>query len=70
MIHSVPSAERVAALWPSTGRSLDRVGQVVGAALRWALRLCGFGNGMPELRMSREWLDEYERRSRKHLDGV
>jgi hypothetical protein len=70
MIHSVPSADRVAAPWPSTGRLFDRLGQVIGAAVRWALRLCGFGNRMPELRMSRDWLEEYEQRSRKHSDRM
>jgi hypothetical protein len=70
MIQSVPSADRVAAPWPSTGRLFDRLGQVIGAVVRWALRRCGFGNGMPELRMSRAWLEEHQQRSRKHSHGM
>jgi hypothetical protein len=70
MIHSVPSATRVAAPWPSAGRWFDRLGQVVGALVQWASRWCGFWSGMPEMRMSRDWLEEYERRSRKHPDGM
>ena len=40
------------------------------AALRGGLRVHGIGNGAPELRMSREWLDEYERHARKHPDAL
>jgi hypothetical protein len=70
MTHSVPRADRVAAPWTSTGRWFDRPGQVMRAVVRRALRLCGFGNGTPELRMSRRWLEECEQRSRKCSDGM
>ncbi|HVG67769.1 MAG TPA: hypothetical protein VM785_06220, partial [Gaiellales bacterium] len=59
MIHSVPDTDRIATPWPSTDRWLDRLMQTATAVMRWALRRCGFGS-MPELRMSREWLAEYE----------
>ena len=70
MIHSVPSTGRVAAPWPLSSRWADRLGQTVTAVLRRVLRRCGLGNDMPELGMSREWLEEHERQSRKHSDGV
>lgn len=70
MIHSVPSADRVAAPWPSAGRWLDRLVQAATAVARWALRLCGLGTEMPEMRMSRDWLEEHERQSRKHFGGL
>ena len=70
MIHSFPNTDRVAALWAPTGRWLDAICQAAMAALRGGLRVHGIGNGAPELRMSREWLDEYERHARKHPDAL
>jgi hypothetical protein len=70
MIHSIPHTDRVAAPSPGVGRRLERLGHGVTAVLRWALRLSGCGRGGPELWMSREWLEEYEGRSRQHPDGA
>jgi hypothetical protein len=41
----------------------------VTAALRGALSVCGFWNGTADLRMSREWLKEHERRARTNPNG-
>lgn len=66
MIESVSSSERIAAPWPLANRGRDRVGQTATAILRWAVRVCGLGDNPPALQVSREWLDEHERHSRKH----
>jgi hypothetical protein len=65
MIRSVPNTDRVAAPWAPVGRELEWVRHAAAAVLRAALRHLRRGTGAPELRMSREWLEEYERRSRK-----
>jgi hypothetical protein len=70
MIHTLLNADRVAAPWPSTGRWLAWLVQAAAAVARLALRLCGFNREMPEMRMSRDWLEEHDRQSRKHPDGV
>jgi hypothetical protein len=70
MIGTVPSTDRVTAPWVLPSRWLDWLHQAATAVLHVALRLSGFEKGPPELRMSREWLEEYERRCRKHPDGV
>jgi hypothetical protein len=69
MIHSILHTDR-AAPWPLTGRWLDGLGQAATAVWRLVVRRCGFGNDMPELQMSPEWLEECEQRSRKHPDGM
>jgi hypothetical protein len=69
MIHSVHSAHRVAAPWPLTSRTLEWASQAATAVLSWMGRLRSPWNDTPELRMSREWLEEYERHSRKHHIG-
>lgn len=68
MMHTVPGTARVAP-WPLPS-GWHRFGQAVTAGLGWLLRLCGLGSDMPELRMSRDWLDEHERQSRKHAGDV
>jgi hypothetical protein len=70
MIHSVPNSDRVAAPWALTNRWLDWFCETSAAVLRRGWRLCGLGNDTPELWMSQEWLDEYQRRSREHPDGA
>lgn len=70
MIHSVPNADRVAVPWALTNRWPDWLCRACTAALVRVRLLGGFGSGTGELWMSREWLEEFERRSRKHSDGV
>jgi hypothetical protein len=68
MIHSIPNTDRVVAHWSLTSRWLEWLSQDAAAILGGVLGLCGLGNDIPELRMSREWLEEYERRSAKQPD--
>jgi hypothetical protein len=70
MTHSVPNTNRVATPWALTDQPLGWLCQVATAVVRGLLRLCGLGNATPELRMSREWLEEYARRTRKQPDGI
>ena len=70
MTHSVPNSDRFAAPWALTSRWVDCFCETSAAVLRRARRVCGLGNDMPELWMSQEWLEEYERRSRKQPDGT
>jgi hypothetical protein len=70
MIQSVSHHDRVATTGPLAGEWLEWIGQTVAAVLSWAARLCRVGRRAPELRMSREWLADYERRSSKHADGL
>jgi hypothetical protein len=69
MIRSVHSAHRVAAPWLLTSRTLEWASQAATAVLSWMKRLRSLGSDTPELRMSREWLEEHERQSRKHHIG-
>lgn len=68
MIHSIPSTDTIAAPWTSTGRWSDALRQSATTVVNGVLRLCGAAGATPELWMSRDWLDEYDRRSRKHPD--
>jgi hypothetical protein len=70
MIHSIPTADRVAAPWALTSRWLDRLYQAATSVVRVVPRLRCLQNGTPELRMSQEWLEEHERQSRKHPDAI
>ncbi|MGE3509813.1 MAG: hypothetical protein AB7N65_13120 [Vicinamibacterales bacterium] len=70
MIHTVPNTERMAAPFALTIRWLDSLRHAAPAVVWTVLRQCGLGTGTPELRMSREWLDEHERHARKHDDYV
>jgi len=66
MIQSVPETNREALLQPVVGRWFDWIGQLAVGQVHGVLRLCGLTDPMTELQLSREWLEEYERRSRKH----
>jgi hypothetical protein len=66
----IQSGDPLAAGWPLTGRSGERLERAATAALRWVVRRCGLGSAPPELWMSREWLEERELRSRTNHDGV
>jgi hypothetical protein len=70
MIHSLPNTYQVGAPWALTSRWLDWHRRFATAALHGVLRLCRFRGGLPELRMSPEWLEEYERCSGRHRDDV
>jgi hypothetical protein len=56
--------------WPIPDRRLDWVAQIAAAAARRVRQWSGMANGRLELRMSREWLDEHERRSNSSYDGI
>jgi hypothetical protein len=70
MIHGVPNDGRIAVPWTLTSRWVDWFFERPVAALRRAGRACGLGREVPQLRMSDEWLEEYERQSRKHPNGT
>jgi hypothetical protein len=69
MIQSVLNSDRGGAPWSLAGRWVDWLGRAGAAVVHGGLRLWGGRPRAPEIWMSREWLDEYERRSPKHPEA-
>jgi hypothetical protein len=69
MIHSLLNTDRAAASWTLTSRHRDWLHHAAAAVRRRLRRFRPLGSGTPALRMSREWLEEYQRHSWKRPDG-
>jgi hypothetical protein len=70
MIHSVSNTDHAAAPWSVTRRWADWLGRAGAVVVHHGWRLWGSANAAPDMWMSREWLDEYERRSPKHPEAT
>lgn len=66
MTHSATRSSHMTAAWWLTERSVSRLARATVVVVRGMLRGCGIAGDPPEQRMSREWLEEFERRSTKH----
>jgi hypothetical protein len=70
MAHSVPHTVRAAAPWAPASRWFDWLYQAAAIVLCAVRRPRGPGNSALELRMSDEWLAQYERESSKRFDSL
>lgn len=66
MLHSIHDTARVAGSSASNPQWLMWLGVAVAAVLRGPWRLPKPGHRAPDVRVSREWLNEHERESQKH----
>jgi len=64
-MHSVSRSDRLT-VWPSTARWLEGIARTAIAVVRRVARNPRIEAESSDLYMSREWLEEFERRSAKH----
>jgi hypothetical protein len=68
MTHTDTRPNHVTAAWWLTERSVSGLARAAVGVVRSILRGCGIAGDPPEQRMSREWLEEFERRATRHHD--
>jgi hypothetical protein len=68
MSHSVSRSDRLTAAWPPAARWLEWLARTLAAAVSRVASERAASDDTMEMYMSREWLEEFEKRFAKH-DG-